>query len=117
MSEVTIYTLAKEANGLFLYGDIASELLYPDYEQKVPEFFEGMQRLVKKLGMNKIAMILVVKGNREQSVDFLDHYTKEGMDLFIQPIPYFENEPADTLFDWHSVYIKRALSIATQIRS
>ena len=74
-----------------------------------------MQRLQQKLEMKTISMILVVKGNQGQNVDFLDHYSKDGMNLFVQPIPYFKNEPADSLFDLHSIYIKRALTLATQI--
>ena len=111
-----IYLLAKEKDGLFIYGDIASELLYSEYdEKKLLEFFEGMQRLQQKLEMRTISMILVVKGNQGQKVDFLDHYSKDGMNLFVQPVPYFKNEPADSLFDLHSIYIKRALTLATQI--
>lgn len=112
-----IYSLAKGANGLFLYSDITSGLRYSEYANKIQDFLEGLQSLQNELKMDEVAMILVVKGEQGMNVDFLDHYKKNNINLFVQPIPYFENEDEASLFDWHGFFIKRALGIATRINS
>lgn len=110
-----LYALSNGVNGLFLYSDIGSGIFYSDYPSKIEEIFDGMRRIKRKLFMKEISLLLIVKGNQGMQVDFVDYYEQDSMKLFVQAVPYFEHIAADKLFDYHSIFIKRALVIATNI--
>ena len=108
-----MYSLSKEANGLFLYSDFGSGFLYSDYSQKIEEYFTLMERLRIKLGMKTFSLILGVKADPNIDADFVDLYETNFLKLYIQPVPsVFLNENCD-MFDWPGVFLKRALRIAT----
>ena len=110
-----MFALSKGANGLFLYSDFGSGFQYSNYSQKVDEYFSLMKRLRKKLQLRKFSLILAVKAGQDMAADFVDLYEKDSMKLFIQPVPDKYLQENYDMFDWPSVYLKRALRVATDI--
>ena len=108
-----MYSLAKDANGLFLYADLHSGLQYPDYSPRIEEYCSLLERLRSKLGMKRISLILGVKAAPDSDTQSVDVYEKETLRLFIQPIPEKYLAATCNMFDWPSVFLKRALRVAT----
>ena len=105
--------MAKDANALFLYSDFGSGLEYSDYLAKITDFFALMKRILVKLNLKKLSLILAVKGGPESECDFVDLYEQDSMKLFVQPVPIKFLEEECDMFDWPSVFLKRALRNAT----
>ena len=74
-----------------------------------------MERLRTKLDMKKISLILGVKADSGMESDFLDLYVKDTLKLYIQPVPSKYLEENYDMFDWPSVFLKRALHVATDV--
>lgn len=110
-----MFTLSQGANGLFLYSDLGSGCQYSNYSQKIEEYFALMERLRKKLQLQKISLILAVKADLDMATDFVDLYEKDSMKLLIQAVPSKYLQEGFDMFDWPSVYLKRALKVATDV--
>lgn len=110
-----MYALAQGANGLFLYSDFGSGCQYSNYSQKVNEYFALMERLRKKLQLQKFSLILAVKADSDMATDFVDVYERDSMKLLIQAVPSKYLHESYDMFDWPSVYLKRAIKVATDI--
>ena len=110
-----MFALSRGANGLFLYSDFGSGYQYSNYSKKVDEYFALMERLRKKLQLQKFSLILAVKADSDMATDFVDVYERDSMKLLIQAVPgKYLHENYD-MFDWPSVYLKRAIKVAADI--
>lgn len=107
-----MYSLAKNADTLFIFTDFSSGLCYSDYPCRIEEYFSLMERLRVKLEINKLSLILGVKADFGMETNFVDMYETESLKLFVQPVPCkYINEKYDP-FEWPSFFIKRALQVA-----
>ena len=111
-----MFALSQGANGLFLYSDFGSGYQYSNYSQKIDEYFALMERLRTKLQLQKFSLILAVKADSEMATtDFVDVYEKKSMKLLIQAVPGKYLHEDHDMFDWPSLYLKRAITVATNI--
>ena len=108
-----MYSLSKGANALFLYTDFGTGFKYSDYSLKIEGYFSRIERLKSKLETESITLILAVKADSRMDADFVDLYDRGSLKLFVQPIPSKYLEENCDMFDWPSVFLKRALQIAT----
>lgn len=111
-----LYSLAKGTNALFVYTDFGSGLHYQDYSSNViEEYFALMERLYRKLELQKLTLILGVRADSVRQCDFVDLYEKDHLRIFIQTVPdKYLTEECD-LFAWPGIFLKRALQIATDV--
>ena len=107
-----MYALSKGANALFLYSDFGTGLKYSDYSFEIQKYFAEMQRLQSKLETKSITLILGVKADPGMDADFVDLYDQGSLKLLVQPVPGKHLEEGEDMFDWPSVYLKRALRVA-----
>ena len=110
-----MYSLSKGANALFLYCDFGTGLKYSDYSLEIQKYFKGMQRLQSKLETKSITLILGVRADPGIEANFADLYDQGSLKLLVQPVPSKYIDEGDDMFNWPSVFLKRALRVATDI--
>ena len=111
-----LYTLAKGTNALFVYTDFGSGLHYSDYSSReIKEYFALMERLYRKLELQRLTLILGVRADTESQCDFVDLYEQDHLRIFVQTVPDKYLTKECDLFAWPGIFLKRALQIATDI--